>query len=59
MADDNFFESADNIYLAEVEGEKGLSLELEPDLRSMLVGLIEDRFASAETARESDYLSFS
>ena len=54
MADDNFFESADNIYLAEVEGEKGLSLELEPDLRSMLVGLIEDRFASAETARESD-----
>ena len=54
MADDNFFESANNIYLAEVEGEKGLSLELEPDLRSMLVGLIEDRFASAETARESD-----
>jgi hypothetical protein len=54
MSDNNFFESADNLYLSEVEGEKGLSLELEPDLRSILVGLIEDRFASAETARESD-----
>ena len=54
MAEDNFFQSADNIYLSEVEGEKGLSLELEPDLRSQFVGLIEDRFANAETARESD-----
>ena len=56
MAEDNFFQSADNIYLSEVEGEKGLSLELEPDLRSQFVGLIEDRFANAETARESGSL---
>ena len=54
MAEDNFFQNADGIYFSEIEGEQGLNLDLEPHLKSKFVGLVEDRFANAETARESD-----
>ena len=55
MADENnFLDSADTHYFKPVEDESGMSLELEDSLKSTLVGLIEDRFAGAETARESD-----
>jgi hypothetical protein len=55
MADENsFLDSADTLYFKPVEDESGMSLELEDNLKSTLVGLIEDRFAGAETARESD-----
>ena len=55
MADENsFLDSADTLYFKPVEDESGMNLELEDNLKSTLVGLIEDRFAGAETARESD-----
>ena len=55
MADENnFLDSADTLYFKPVEDESGMNLELEDSLKSTLVGLIEDRFAGAETARESD-----
>ena len=54
MADkDNSFLSADNIY-TEVEGETGQALDLEPDQKQNLVGIVKTRFAQAETARKTD-----
>jgi len=50
---DNTFLSADNIY-EEVEGEAGKTLNLEDDQRINLVGIVQSRFAQAETARDSD-----
>jgi hypothetical protein len=50
---DNTFLSADNIY-EEVEGEAGKTLNLEDDQRINLVGIIQSRFAQAETARDTD-----
>ena len=50
---DNTFLNADNIY-EDVEGEAGKSIVLEEDQRINLVGIIQGRFAQAETARESD-----
>ena len=47
-------ENADSLYFTEVEDESGMAMELTDSLKSNLVGLIEDRFANAETARESD-----
>jgi len=47
-------ENADSLYFTEVEDESGMAMELTDSLKSNLVGLIEDRYAGAETARESD-----
>ena len=55
MDDKNtLLENADSLYFTEVEDESGMAVELTDSLKSNLVGLIEDRFSSAETARESD-----
>ncbi len=55
MDDKNtLLENADSLYFTEVEDESGMAVELTDSLKSNLVGLIEDRFANAETARESD-----
>jgi hypothetical protein len=54
MADnDNTFLNANNIY-EEVEGEVGKNLLLEETQQSNLVGLIKDRFQTAEDARQTD-----
>jgi len=46
--------TANDIYFGEVEGEQGLELTLEESLRNNLVGLINDRYVSAKTARDLD-----
>jgi len=52
MADnDNTFLNADNIY-EEVEGESGKALNLMPDQKLNLAGLITSRFQIAEDARQ-------
>mgnify|MGYP003626874695 CR=1 FL=1 len=54
MADnENTFLNADNIY-EEVEGEAGKSLDLEFDQQNNLVGIIKNRFATAEDSRQTD-----
>mgnify|MGYP003133943279 FL=1 len=54
MDKNTLLENADSLYFSEVEDESGMAMELTDSLKSNLVGLIEDRFSSAETARESD-----
>ena len=49
----NSFLNADNIY-EDVEGESGKNLNLIPDQKINLVGLVQSRFALAEEARDSD-----
>jgi hypothetical protein len=51
--EENTFLSADHIY-EEVEGEQGKTLDLEDDQTRNLIGLIKNRFASAEQARLGD-----
>ena len=52
MADsDNTFLNANNIY-EEVEGEAGKTLALEEDQERNLIGIINGRYARAETARD-------
>ena len=46
--------TANNIYIDQIEGEEGQTLVLEPDLRNKFVGLLQDRFNSAENARDLD-----
>ena len=46
--------TANEIYFEKVEDEQGLQLTLEENLRKNLIGLINDRFASAESARDLD-----
>ena len=46
--------TANEIYFEKVEDEQGLQLTLEENLRKNLTGLINDRFASAESARDLD-----
>jgi len=53
MAEENTL-TANEIYFEQVEDEQGLQLTLEENLRKNLVGLINDRFASAESARDLD-----
>ena len=54
MADnENTFLNADNIY-QEVEGEAGKSLDLELEQQTNLVGIIKDRYYSAEDKRNLD-----
>ena len=51
---DGLFGNAGEIYFEAVEGESGLDLMLEESIRLQFVGLVQDRFAQAESARESD-----
>ena len=54
MAEQNentFLENSDNVFFEDVEGEQGKSLKLEEDQKLTLVGTIQARFTSAETAR--------
>ena len=51
---DGLFGNAGEIYFEPVEGESGLDLTLEESIRLQFVGLVQDRFAQAETAREHD-----
>ena len=46
--------TSNDLYFEEVENEKGLNLTLEENLQNNLVGLIQDRFESAESARDLD-----
>ena len=52
--ENSLIQNADGIYFGKVEDEEGLSLNLEPELNNRLAGLIEDRFSSAEMARDAD-----
>ena len=55
MNDENtLFDTANELYFTPVEGESGLEMTLEDDVRSRFVGLVADRFADAESAREHD-----
>ena len=53
MAEENTLTS-NEIYFQEEENEQGINLTLEENLQNNLVGLINDRFTSAETARNLD-----
>jgi len=52
MAENNL--TSNELYFEEVEDEQGINLTLEENLQNNLVGLIEDRFVSAESARDLD-----
>ena len=52
--ENGLFGNAGEIYFSPVEGESGLDLNLEESVRLQFVGLIEDRFAQSERAREHD-----
>ena len=52
--ENGLFGNAGEIYFSPVEGESGLDLTLEEDVRLKFVGLIEDRFEQSERAREHD-----
>ena len=54
MAENSFIDNADNIYFDDVEGEEAKSLSLDETLSNKLVGLLLDRFSSAEDARSLD-----
>ena len=47
-------QNADGIYFESVEDEEGMNLNLEENLNNQLAGLIQDRFTSAELARDAD-----
>ena len=53
MAEENTL-TANELYFEQVEDEQGLQLTLEENLRKNLVGLIDDRFTSAESSRDLD-----
>ena len=46
--------TSNSLYFNPVEGEQGIELTLEENLRNNLVGLIQDRFVSAEHSRDLD-----
>jgi len=48
------YENADYLYFEPEETAGGLELDLEEDVRNRFVGLVEDRYASAEQARDFD-----
>ena len=55
MSEENgLFGNAGEIYFEPVEGESGLDLTLEESVRLQFVGLVQDRFEQAESAREAD-----
>ena len=54
MADNNentFIDNSDNLFFEDIEGEEGKKLVLEEDQQLNLVGIIQNRFSDAETAR--------
>ena len=51
--DNTFIDNADNMFFEDIEGEQGKALVLEDDQKLNLVGIIQDRFSDAETARIS------
>ena len=51
--DNTFIDNADNLFFEDVEGEQGKALVLEDDQKLNLVGIIQSRYADAETARTS------
>ena len=53
MNEDNTL-TANEIYFQEVEDEHGKTLNLDESLRVSLVGLLMDRYASAQSARDQD-----
>jgi len=53
MAEENTL-TANELYFEPVEDEQGLQLTLEESLRNNLVGLLIDRYQSAESARDLD-----
>ena len=55
MAEENtIVNSANNLYFESVEGEDGLSINADAQVKSNLAGLIEARFADSKMARDSD-----
>jgi hypothetical protein len=52
--ENTLIQNADNIYFEEAEGEDGLTLEADSQIKSNLAGLIEARYADAQMARDSD-----
>ena len=52
--ENSMYQNADELYFNPVEGESGLEMKLEGEIKSRFVGLIEDRFVDAEKAREQD-----
>jgi len=52
MSENNL--TANELYFNEVEGEQGIELTLDEQLQNNLVGLINDRYVSAKTARDLD-----
>ena len=55
MAEQNeSYENADYLYFETEETAGGLELDLEEDVRNRFVGLVQDRYANAEQARDFD-----
>jgi len=55
MAENNtIIDSANNLYFEAVEGEDGLSINADAQVKSSLAGLVEARFADSKMARDSD-----
>ena len=54
MNEEEMMDTANEIYFEPEETANGMELELEEDVRNRFVGLVEDRFASAEQARDFD-----
>ena len=55
MAEQNeSYENADYLYFEPEETAGGLELDLEEDVRNRFVGLVQDRYANAEQARDFD-----
>ena len=52
--ENSMYKNADELYFNPVEGESGLEMNLEGEIKSRFVGLIEDRFVNSEKAREQD-----
>ena len=46
--------TSNSIYFADAEDEQGMTLTLDEQLQNNLVGLIRDRYTSAEAARDLD-----
>ena len=52
--ENTLIQNADGLYFESVDDEEGMNLNLEEDLNNKLAGLIQDRFTSAELARDAD-----
>lgn len=55
MAENNtIIDSANNLYFEPVEGEDGLSINADAQIKSNLAGLVEARFTDSKMAKDSD-----